>query len=793
MKHIKPSSPILALFLVFVASSFLGAPLVSAESATGQWEITADKITKYDDPPRVIAEGHVVLEKKEPVTRPKDPRPAQWNSLLGEPQGVQAGGEKAVETVTEIKTTTTVKADWAEYDVKLGKIQARGNLLIDVGTDQLTAESGSIDLQGAVGTFDNAVVVHQGQDIHLEGRVVEKTGDLTYHIKDGWIVTCKLQPGEVPPWSFGAADVEITDGGYAFLKHATFRIKDVPVLYSPVMLLPAVRKRQTGFLFPSIFTSSRDGFGIETPFFINLSPSTDLTLFPRYMANRGMMTGAEFRYVLDENSKGMLMGNYLADALSDPSEVSYYQDGQFTHTNSDRYWLRGKVDQNIGQWVTRLDLDVASDLDYLREFDTGSTGFSSSQDKFSKVFGRGFSDKANQYRDNTLGVLRSWENGTSLQGELFAVNDLSEKAYTADDPSQVWKLPSLTYAGLLPLAKTGGPAFSWDANYTNFWREKGVGTQRVDFVPMVSAAVPINRYLETTVSGGLRDTLYMIQGNGASDWEESESKNRYLYNLGGEIGTTLMHDFTANIGDVNGLSHTLRPFVAYSYTSIPNESLLPQFDSIDTLKDQNLVYYGVDNFFTISGERHGRQYDRDYAFLKVRQGYDLLNQESNTAVTSLEAPPGFFWTQPPLMSGTGPLTPVEIKSGLYPLELLRLAYTTNIDVYGDGAFLHTIEADVFSERGDLLALDYRYNSLTDVNSVSGSVWYLLPYNFAAGYSLQRAIATSETIEEKIRLRYNQPCWSVELAANSTPGDQTFMVTFRLANIGSGFGIGVPGS
>ncbi len=792
MKHIKPSSPILAFFFVFIASSFLVASLVSAESTNGQWEITADKITKYEEPPRVIAEGHVVLEKKEPVTRPKETRPTQWNSLLGEQQGVQAGDEVA-ETVTETKTVTTVKADWAAYDVTLGKITARGNLLIDNGTDQLTAESGNINVQGSTGTFDNAVIVGPYMDMHLEGKVVEKTGDLTYHIADGWIVTCKLQQGETPPWSFGAADVEITDGGYAYLKHATFRIKDVPVLYSPIMLLPAKRKRQTGFLFPSIFTSSRDGFGIETPFFINLSPNTDITLLARYMANRGMMNGAEFRYVLDETSKGMLTGNYLADTLSDPSNsshTSYIQDGQFTHTNSDRYWVRGKADQNIGQWVTRLDIDIASDLDFLREFDSGSTGFDTNQAKFSEVFGRGFIDKTSSYRANTLAFLRSWDNGTSLQGEFLAVNDLTQQIYTADNPSQVWRMPSITHSGLLPLYKTGGPDISWDANYVNFWREKGVGAQRLDLAPKIATGIPISPYLETIASGGVRDTLYMIQDNGASAWEDSNSKNRYLYNLGGEIGTTLMHDFTTNIGDVKAWSHTLRPYVAYSYTSIPKDVLLPQFDSIDTLRDQNIIYYGVNNFFDISGERKGREYERTYAFLKVKQGYDLLNKDSNAPLTSVETPSSFFGNLPPMISGSGPLTPVEIKTGFYPLERIRLMYTTDLDMYGSGAYLHSIEADYASGRGDLFALDYRYNSITNVNSVSGSVWHLLPYNFAAGYSLQRAISTNVTLEEKIRLRYHQPCWSLELAANSTPGVQSLTLTFSLANIGNGFN--VPG-
>jgi len=101
-----------------------------------------------------------------------------------------------------LKTVTTIKADWASYDITRGLLTAKGHLLIDIGADQLTADSGSIDMEKATGSFENATVIRQNKDMHLEGKVIEKTGALTYHIEDGWIVTCKLQPGETPPWSF---------------------------------------------------------------------------------------------------------------------------------------------------------------------------------------------------------------------------------------------------------------------------------------------------------------------------------------------------------------------------------------------------------------------------------------------------------------------------------------------------------------------------------------------------------------------------------------------------------------
>jgi LPS-assembly protein len=103
-----------------------------------------------------------------------------------------------------------------------------------------------------------------------------------------------------------------------------------------------------------------------------------------------------------------------------------------------------------------------------------------------------------------------------------------------------------------------------------------------------------------------------------------------------------------------------------------------------------------------------------------------------------------------------------------------------------------VEGDFNSERGDIYSLDYRYNSRNDTNSITGSTWYHLPYHFVVGYSIERAIEASQTLEEKFSLRYQPGCWSVEFSSESTPGDQTVMVTFHLANIGSPFGIDLPG-
>ncbi|MCI5210624.1 MAG: LPS-assembly protein LptD, partial [Candidatus Electrothrix sp. ATG2] len=147
--------------------------------------------------------------------------------------------EQDGEEVVSSAVISTIKADWMVYDVELGTVKLRGNVFIDIGPDKLKASEGVVHLTRETASFTDATIIRQYKDMRVEGRVIEKTGELTYHIEDGWLVTCKLKEGEVPPWRFHAADAEITDGGYAFLKHASFRIKDVPVLYSPIMILPA--------------------------------------------------------------------------------------------------------------------------------------------------------------------------------------------------------------------------------------------------------------------------------------------------------------------------------------------------------------------------------------------------------------------------------------------------------------------------------------------------------------------------------------------------------------------------
>ncbi|RUM41501.1 MAG: hypothetical protein DSY80_08700, partial [Desulfocapsa sp.] len=388
----------LASFLILFAHTSL---LMADTIETEEWQIEADKVLRFDNPSSIVAEGNVVLVKIRnlpPAQVKADDTKTGWTDLLEEDTSQEEVITQEIVTEAEPRTETaiTINADWIAYDVEGNKIKARGNVSIIDGTNKLLAESGTLNLNDETGSFTKATVLRDKLDLHLEGETITKTGVNTYNIVDGWVVTCKVKEEETPPWSFAAAETDVTQGGYATLTHATFRIKDVPVLYSPWLMVPVGNTRQTGVLFPEISTSKYGGFGVNLPIFVNLSDSSDMTIYPEYYTNRGFMPGVELRYALGSQKKGGLIANYLKDDLSNPSETAYYSDTGYTHTNDDRYWVRGKLDHDFdNNIITRTDLDIVSDRDYLTEFNSGLTGFKDSQDRFLDAFGRGFQNKTN--------------------------------------------------------------------------------------------------------------------------------------------------------------------------------------------------------------------------------------------------------------------------------------------------------------------------------------------------------------------------------------------------------------
>ena len=133
--------------------------------------------------------------------------------------------------------------------------------------------------------------------------------------------TCK--PGD-RDWYVRATEMHLDyDRNVGDAKNASLWFKDVPLFYSPVATFPLNNKPRSGFLHPFFATSTRDGVDITTPYYWNIAPNYDATLYPRYMSKRGLQLGAEARY-LDFNFSGMSRAEYIPyDQLADRERYAY--------------------------------------------------------------------------------------------------------------------------------------------------------------------------------------------------------------------------------------------------------------------------------------------------------------------------------------------------------------------------------------------------------------------------------------------------------------------------------------
>ncbi|MGB9493310.1 MAG: LPS-assembly protein LptD [Azonexus sp.] len=160
--------------------------------------------------------------------------------------------------------------------------------------------------------------------------------------------TCK--PGD-KDWYLRAAEMHLDyDRSVGEAQDATLWFKGVPIFYSPTGTFPLNSKPKSGFMHPFFATSTRDGVDLTTPYYWNIAPNYDATLYPRYMSKRGLQLGAEARY-LDFNFSGISQAEYIPyDKLADRERYAYMVQHQqnlgqgfsavvnYNRVSDDLYW-----------------------------------------------------------------------------------------------------------------------------------------------------------------------------------------------------------------------------------------------------------------------------------------------------------------------------------------------------------------------------------------------------------------------------------------------------------------------
>ena len=743
------------------------------------WEITADSLVHLNDPNSILAEGNVVM------IRPKS---------LG-PGGM------------------FIRADWARYDVERGTVKARGNVYILSGADEITANIADMDLENETGTFTDSTIFMAESHMFVTGQEVLKTGEFSYTLKKGWATACKPEEGKSPPWSFTSSTTKLTLDGMAQMTNVVFHVKDAPLAYTPYFTFPAKTKRETGLLFPEWSNSSRSGFGLLVPVFLNVSPSTDITLYPGYLAERGVQYGGEFRYVKGPESRGTFMLSYLHDDLVDGADLTdeYKQDG-LIRREANRYWLRGKANHDFGDHLTgRLDLDLVSDQDYLQEFKEGSMGFTASNLLFLDEFGRDLREESIFERESSLQLIKSWSNMVASGEVRTRQNTRHDIQLGADDGDGVLEegeysilsrtisplqaLPRLDFTGRIPISGTR-MSTAWESEYVNYWREEGVGTQRLDLHPKLISFLPRGGWLEGKVSGGARETAYQLESYGDSAWDKDRFQDRQAYDFTGNMATVLLRDF--DLGNSDWLEHLVRPNLLYEYLTRTQElpglddtrSITSYFDSVDRLERRNWLTWQLNNYFTLGGtDKKGDFWNRNLGLFKILQTYDL-RQENPESLGLGATERRYDWSD------------LRFEASVSPVPNWALGYQTNVSMYGKNVTRYELLNHYSLAGGHMLGLNYRYLQdsgmiapyfYTDLgestHDLIGMVGTRLTETLSASYYLVKSFSEDHTVESRVRLIYQPACWMVELETSTTADDQRVMLIFSLDGVGQTFRVG----
>ncbi len=232
-----------------------------------------------------------------------------------------------------------VTAERITYDRDTGQLTLDGPVRIDQGgATTLLADSAELDsgiqnglLIGARMVFEQQVQIASVQAKRAAGRYTQfsKVSATSCHV---------CANGKPPIWQIRARKVTHDQlERQLYFEGAQFRIRDIPVFYFPYLRLPdPTLDRATGFLVPSVRTTSQLGTGIQVPYFFKLGDHKDLTLTP-YVSSKTKTLGFRYRQAFKRGGIRVL-GAYTKDDLQPGEERGYlFADGWFNLQDGYRF------------------------------------------------------------------------------------------------------------------------------------------------------------------------------------------------------------------------------------------------------------------------------------------------------------------------------------------------------------------------------------------------------------------------------------------------------------------------
>ena len=542
----------------------------------------------------------------------EEPVQVKGNTLTYEKQGNIA---TATGDVVVTKGETTLSADTVTVNRDTNEMTARGNVLLRDGRGNIKADALRLEMENETGEISNGTVTLPRQQYILTGKSLQKSYGQTYHIENGAFTTCQCESFSKADWSVGGQTIDVDLRGRGTVRHGTFRVRDIPLLYIPYGSVPVTAERQSGFLFPYYGFSSKRGFVWQQPFYWAINKSYDATVTADVETSARIGGWGEFRYAPNERTEGLLSASYFNEQIRGPAT---------TNSPINRWSVTGVHRQLLPQdWRLYGDFFFVSDDLFLREVSHRALNLRSALEVDD------WDLRTRRYTDSRVGAVKNWKNA-QLRGEAAYYQDLRQ-----DQDYAFQELPRIQFQGRQRV---------WNdrlevgigVDGADFYRNRGYAGQRLDLAPWVAMPFQLGKYLFGSAKVIGRETIYHMTSDSPGSPELPENarirgdRTRETVQFQAELGTRISRVFNARWGRLRQLQHIIEPRVNYYYTPYVDQLDLPLYDSFDRINKRNLLVYGVDNFVlgkfasaSASGEGGAETTEvRELARFSVRHAYD---------------------------------------------------------------------------------------------------------------------------------------------------------------------------
>ncbi len=251
--------------------------------------------------------------------------------------------------------TTRIKAGRITYAGASGSLKIDGPItMIDGDEVIIIATSAKMDSELRNGILRGARMV-LNQQLQLAAAEIHRVDGRYTQLYKTVASSCQVcAENPVPLWQIRARRIiHDQQERQLYFDDAVLRLMDVPILYIPRLRLPdPTLERATGFLTPTLKSSSKLGWGVKTPYFIKLGDHADVTVTP----------------YLGTKTKTFELGFRRAFRTGDISFEGAYSNDEIIPGQTRGYFF-GEGRFNLPRdFVLNFDVELTSDRDYLLDY-----------------------------------------------------------------------------------------------------------------------------------------------------------------------------------------------------------------------------------------------------------------------------------------------------------------------------------------------------------------------------------------------------------------------------------------